>query len=105
MTYFWDPWNWAVFILVILAILAITLVVLGVMTAYFGTGKSRTVGVILFAAGIVIGILTIFVSLDYFKPQGGLIQSVIVPTFFYVAAVAIGAVIGLLIFLGAIMKT
>ncbi len=105
MVYFWNPWNWEVFFLIVLALLAISLVVLGVMTAYFGTGKSRMVGAILLVVGIIVGVLTIFVSIDYFKPAGGLIESVIVPTFYYVAAVVIGAVIGLLIFLGAIMKT
>ena len=103
--YFWNPWNWEIFFLVVLSLLAISLVVLGALTTYFGSGKSRIVGAALLVIGIVVSILTIFVSLDVFHPSGGLIESVIVPTFYYVAAGVIGVVIGLLIFLAAIMKT
>ncbi|HLH86633.1 MAG TPA: hypothetical protein VKU79_07205 [Thermoplasmataceae archaeon] len=100
----YDPWNWSVFLFVVIGILALSLFVLGVLTAYFGSGKSRYVGVGLLVAGIVVGIIEVYVT-HYVTPQVHLLYNVILGTVFYVVAAVIGAVIGLLIFLGAIMKT
>ncbi len=98
-------WQWNVFFAVVLALLAISLVILGILTAYFGSGKSRMVGGILLVVGLVIGLLTIFTSRILFHLSNGVLQGVVVPTFFYVIASVIGVAIGLLVFLGAIMKT
>ncbi|MCL4328526.1 MAG: hypothetical protein M1151_07475 [Candidatus Thermoplasmatota archaeon] len=98
-------WDWYTFVLVILALIAISLVILGIMTAYFGSGKSRIVGIILLVVGVVVGLLTFAMTRLYMEPSGGLWQGVIEPTIFYVVATGIGVAIGLLIFLGAIMKT
>ncbi len=97
-------WQWNVFFAVVLALLAITLVLLGILTAYFGSGKSRAVGVVLLIVGLVIGLITIFTK-SYIGLSSGILESVIVPTFFYVIASVVGLAIGLLVFLGAIMKT
>lgn len=99
-----QPWDWTVFLFVILSLLALSLFVLGVLTAYFGSGKSRAVGAVLLVVGIVVGLIVIFVT-HYSMPSVHLLQNVIIGTIFYVVAAIIGAVIGLLIFLGAIMKT
>lgn len=101
----WNGWNWDQFFALILTLLAISLVILGVLTAYFGSGKSRAVGVVLLVVGFVVGIITIFAARPVFHLDSGVLQSIVYPTFFYVAASVIGVVIGLLIFLGAIMKT
>lgn len=98
-------WDWHIFVLVVLALLALSLIILGILTSYFGSGKSRAVGVVLLVVGVIVGILTIVVSDYSFHVQGGFIGSVVVPTIFYVIAAIIGAAIGLLVFLGAIMKT
>ena len=98
-------WQWNVFFAILLALLAISLVILGILTAYFGSGKSRAVGTILLVIGLVVGLVTIFTAHDVFKLTNGILQEVVIPTFFYVIAAVIGVVIGLLIFLGAIMKT
>ncbi|GGM67205.1 hypothetical protein GCM10007108_01600 [Thermogymnomonas acidicola] len=99
----WDPWNWDIFLLVILALLALSLIILGILTTYFGSGKSRTVGVVLLVVGIVVGVLDIYTAHPYFGVSW--VQEVLIGTVYYVVAAIIGAVIGLLIFLGAIMKT
>lgn len=99
-----QPWNWTVFLFVILALLALSLFVLGVLTAYFGSGKSRAVGAALLVVGIAVGVAVVLVT-HYSMPSVHLLQNVILGTIFYVVAAIIGAVIGLLIFLGAIMKT
>ncbi|MCL4335495.1 MAG: hypothetical protein M1402_05305 [Candidatus Thermoplasmatota archaeon] len=102
---YYGSWNWYLFLAIILALIAISLVILGILTAYFGSGKSRTVGVVLLVVGLVIGLVTAFTGRDYFHLSGGIFADLIVPVFFYVVAVVIGVVIGLLIFLAAIMKT
>lgn len=99
----WNPWNWEIFLLVVLALLSLSLLVLGILTAYFGSGKSRTVGILLLVFGIVVGGATIYGSEAYLHV--GFYENVVVATIFYVLAGIIGALIGLLVFLGAIMKT
>ncbi len=99
-----DTWNWEVFLFVILGLLALSLFVLGILTAYFGSGKSRTVGSLLLVAGIVIGIIMFYFG-HYRMPDIHLLQNVIIGAIFYIVAAIIGVVIGLLVFLGAIMKT
>ncbi len=96
--------TWTVFLFVVLALLALSLFVLGVLTAYFGSGKSRAVGVALLVLGIVVGVLVVLVT-HYSMPSVGLLTNVIEGTILYVVAALIGAVLGLLVFLGAIMKT
>ncbi len=96
-------WNWDVFFLVLLALLALSLIIFGVLTAYFGSNKSRIVGASLFVIGLLIGIFVILGSQDVFKIS--FITEVLEPTVFYIIAAIIGVVIGLLVFLGAIMKT
>jgi lipopolysaccharide export LptBFGC system permease protein LptF len=96
-------WNWDVFLLVLLALLALSLIIFGILTAYFGSNKSRIVGAGLLVIGLVIGIFVILGSYDVFKVS--FITEVLEPTVFYIIAAIIGVVIGLLVFLGAIMKT
>jgi lipopolysaccharide export LptBFGC system permease protein LptF len=96
-------WNWDVFLLVLLALLALSLIVFGVLTAYFGSNKSRIVGAGLLVVGLLIGIFVILGSGDVFKVS--FVTKVLEPTIFYIIAAVIGIAIGLLVFLGAIMKT
>ncbi|AKA47976.1 hypothetical protein IX51_01465 [uncultured archaeon] len=99
----WNPWNWEIFLLVVLALLALSLIILGILTSYFGSGKSRAVGIVLLIVGIVVGLVTVLGSEYYW--HAGFVQNVVVATIYYVIAAIIGAAIGLLVFLGAIMKT
>ena len=45
------------FVTVLLLTFALFLVITGAFTAYFGSGKSRTIGVALLVVGLVVGIL------------------------------------------------
>ena len=90
--------------MVMLGLMAVALFVLGALTAYFGSGKSRTVGAILLVLGIIVAVLDIFV-IDHMYFKLDFINEIVYPAVFYIVAAAVGAVIGLLIFLGAIMKT
>ncbi|MEM0139908.1 MAG: hypothetical protein QXZ44_04770 [Ferroplasma sp.] len=96
-------WNWDVFFLVLLSLLALSLIIFGALTAYFGSSKSRMVGSVLLVLGLVVGIFVIAGSFDVFKVH--FVTEILEPTLFYVIAAIVGVLVGLLIFLGAIMKT
>lgn len=87
-----------------LGLMAVALFLLGILTAYFGSGKSRTVGAVLLILGIVVAALDVFV-IDHMYFKLDFIGEIVYPAVFYLVAAVVGAVIGLLIFLGAIMKT
>jgi hypothetical protein len=82
------------------------LILAGVFTAYFGSGKSRTIGVALLVAGLVVGLL-----IGYFYHAGSLgggsdhLSSLIWETFLVIVAAVIGALLAIGIFLVAIMKS
>ena len=76
----------------------------GVFTAYFGSGKSRTVGVVLLVVGLLVGIIWAYVS-----GWGDMIDvallDVVWNAFVNIIAAMIGALVAVGIFLVAIMKT
>jgi hypothetical protein len=90
-----------IFVAMLLLILGLSLLVLGIFAAYFGSGKVRTFGIVLGVVGIVIWLITIFarsalnVSLTYVIYNGVL----------YLVSAIVGAVIALLIFLAVLLKT
>ncbi len=95
-------WDWLLFLDIILFLLALTFIVLGALTAYFGSGKSRAAGIGLLVIGIVIPVALYFLlwkSADYFMDK------VFMPGLMYIGGGLIGVVIGFLVFLGIIMKT
>jgi len=93
------------FLTILLMTLGLFLILAGVFTAYFGSGKSRTIGVVLLIVGLLIGI--IWVGLRLMDP--GLIDVSIIDTvwvaFLNILAALIGALIAIGIFLLAIMKS
>lgn len=93
------------FLTILLMTLGLFLVLAGVFTAYFGSGKSRTIGVVLLVVGLLIGI--IWVGLRVMDPS--LINVSILETiwvaFLYILAALIGALIAIGVFLLAIMKS
>ncbi|MDW5561603.1 MAG: hypothetical protein SA339_00125 [Methanomassiliicoccus sp.] len=93
------------FLTILLMTLGLFLVLAGVFTAYFGSGKSRTIGVVLLIVGLLIGI--IWVGLRWMDPS--LIDVSIIETiwvaFLYILAALIGALIAIGVFLLAIMKS
>jgi hypothetical protein len=96
------------FLTILLMTLGLFLVLAGVFTAYFGSGKSRTIGVVLLVVGLLIGI--VWVGLRLMDPSStGLIDISITATiwvaFLYILAALIGALIAIGVFLLAIMKS
>lgn len=92
------------FVSILVMVFALFMVLAGVFTAYFGSGKSRTVGVILLVAGLVAGILWAVLA-----GVTGTIDVALWDTiwnaFLNILAALIGALIAVGIFLVAIMKT
>ena len=96
-------WDWLLFLEVILVLLALTFIILGALTAYFGSGKSRAAGITLLVVGIIIPLILYFVSWH----KGGIdfTHDLLLPGLLYIGGGIIGVVIGFLVFLGVIMKT
>ena len=94
---------WTIFGEVILSLLSLTFIVLGALTAYFGSGKSRVAGVVLLVVGIIIPLILYFVY--WIHETGHFTNEILLPGLLYIGGGLIGVAIGFLIFLGLIMKT
>jgi len=101
-----DVGGWQ-FLTILLLVFALFLILAGIFTAYFGSGKSRTVGVALLVAGLVVGVLV-----AYFYHTGtlnsghaGHLWSLLWESFLVIVAAVIGALVAVGIFLVAIMKS
>ncbi|MCL5680892.1 MAG: hypothetical protein M1515_02435 [Candidatus Thermoplasmatota archaeon] len=97
--------NGGIFVTVMLLIMGLSLLVLGIFAAYFGSGKVRSFGAGLAVAGIVIGIITYLIR----RPLGIVgtynMEYVIYNGLLYLISAIIGAVIALLIFLAVLLKS
>ncbi|MCD6411329.1 MAG: hypothetical protein J7L20_02720 [Thermoplasmata archaeon] len=95
---------WSYFLGMLMLIFSISSIIAGIFTAYFGSGRSRAVGGVLIAIGIVV--------LVFFLGYAGLISIGVEPLFkgtvtngvVSVIGAIVGALIALGIFLAAIMK-
>lgn len=92
------------FLSIVVLVFALFMLLAGVFTAYFGSGKSRTVGMVLLAVGILVGIIWAYVG-----GWGNMIDvalwDVVWNAFVNIIAALIGALVAVGIFLVAIMKT
>jgi hypothetical protein len=93
------------FLEIFLLVFALFMILAGVFTAYFGSGKSRTVGVGLLVAGIVIGLLSGYAYHAGWIGSKGHLGSLIWESFLVIVAAVIGALVAVGIFLVAIMKS
>ena len=96
------------FLTVVILAFSIVMVMAGLFTAYFGTGKSRTAGIIMLVVGIVVGILWVFLCHGFGSDP--IIDNVDVWEVFWSAfvdmiGVLIGAIIAVAIFLVAVLKS
>ncbi|MCI4335150.1 MAG: hypothetical protein L3K04_05960 [Thermoplasmata archaeon] len=89
------------FVTILLLIFGLFLLLAGVFTAYFGSGKSRTIGVLLLVGGIVVGVLIAYI----YHMQAHNLGPLLWGTFEVLAAAVIGGLVAIAIFLVAIMKS
>jgi hypothetical protein len=98
--------QWYNFVAVLLLVFGLFLILAGVFTAYFGSGKSRTIGVALLVTGLVVGLLVgYFYHTGTFGGGSGNLGSLIWESFLVIVAAVIGALVAIGIFLVAIMKS
>lgn len=90
------------FVTILLLIFALFMILAGVFTAYFGSGKSRTIGAVLLVIGLVVGL---FMAYEYHLQSGGHLGTLLVELVLVLVAAAVGAVIAIGLFLVAIMKS
>ena len=92
------------FVTIFVLVFSLFLLIVGIFTAYFGTGKSRAIGGGLLAGGIVLGILWIFLVIkDYIKMHA--LTAVILNSALVLIAAVLGAIAAIGLFLIAIMKS
>jgi hypothetical protein len=92
------------FLTVVVLVFALFMLLAGVFTAYFGSGKSRMIGVALLVIGLVVGIVWVVLGgvMDVIKID---MSEIIWNAFLYIIAGVIGALIAIGVFLLAIMKS
>ena len=92
------------FVTILLLVFGLFLILAGIFTAYFGSGKSRTIGVVLLVVGIVVGLLA-----GYWYHLGNTgdasITHLLEETILVIIAAVLGALAAIAIFLVAIMKS
>ena len=94
------------FLTILLLVFGLFLILAGIFTAYFGSGKSRTIGVVLLVVGLVVGILTGYLyHAGSFGNSSGQLANLLWESFLVIVAAVIGALVAVGIFLVAIMKS
>ena len=99
--------DWMSFLTIVVFVFALAMVVAGVFTAYFGSGKSRTVGLVLLLVGLVVGIVWAYLvgwsDIALFSDVAA--WDVVYAAALNLIAALIGAAAAVGIFLVAVMKS
>jgi len=93
------------FLTVLILVFALFMLLAGIFTAYFGSGKSRMIGVALLVIGLVVGLLWVVMSLDSVDIIKVDLSKFIWDAFLYILAGVLGALAAIGVFLVAIMKS
>jgi hypothetical protein len=94
------------FLTIFLLVFALFMILAGVFTAYFGSGKSRTVGIGLLVAGLVVGLLAGYgYHAGWFGASKDHLGALVWEAFLVIIAAVVGALVAVGIFLVAIMKS
>ncbi|MCX8173052.1 MAG: hypothetical protein N3F63_00365 [Thermoplasmata archaeon] len=93
--------GWLEYLTVFLLTMGLIMLLAGIFTAYFGTGRSRAIGAILLVLGLVIGI---FGGFYYYKMNPGHLLELIKSALLLLLSAIGGAVVAVVVFLAAIMK-
>jgi hypothetical protein len=93
------------FLTVLILVFALFMLLAGIFTAYFGSGKSRMIGVVLLVIGLVVGIIWVVLGMDSVAVINVDLSSVIWNAFLYILSGLLGALAAIGVFLLAIMKS
>jgi len=89
------------FLEVLLLVFGLFLILAGAFTAYFGSGKSRSIGVGLLVGGLVVGLASGY----WYHVSSQDLSGLLWYSFLVIVAAVIGALAAVAIFLVAIMKS
>jgi len=92
------------FLTVMILTFGLFMILAGAFTAYFGSGKSRMIGVVLLVVGLVVGLIWVYLA-GFTDIIGVWLGDVVWSAFLNIIAAVIGALIAVGIFLLAIMKS
>lgn len=93
------------FLTVLLLTFSLVMILAGAFTAYFGSGKSRMIGVVLLVIGLIVGLVWGYLG---YEDMAGIevdVSEVIWVAFVNILAALIGALVAVGAFLLAIMKS
>ncbi|MGC9059720.1 MAG: hypothetical protein ACP5JR_00565 [Thermoplasmata archaeon] len=93
--------GWLEYLTIFLLTMGLIMLLAGIFTAYFGTGRSRVIGVILLVLGIVVGIAG---ALYYYRTNPGHLLELIKEALLLLLSAIGGAAVAIVVFLAAIMK-
>jgi uncharacterized membrane-anchored protein len=97
---------WQNFLTILLLVFGLFLILAGLFTAYFGSGKSRMIGVALLVVGLIVGIgIGAVYHYNFSSSTNAGLVSLIWEALLVIIAAAVGALIAVGIFLVAIMKS
>ncbi|MGC8585013.1 MAG: hypothetical protein ACP5RZ_05330 [Thermoplasmata archaeon] len=88
---------------VILFIFALSFLILGIFTAYFGSGKSRIAGTAMLLVGLILGVF--YAWYIHANHPGYFTNEILLPGLLYIGGTIIGLIIALGLFILIIMKT
>ncbi|MFH0815914.1 MAG: hypothetical protein V1934_03755 [Methanobacteriota archaeon] len=95
------------FLTIFMLTFAVFLLVAGIFTAYFGSGKSRKIGGGLLGLGLVLGLIWVIISSWLILDEPIItvsLKEVIIQSVLVIVAAAVGALAAIGMFLAAIMK-
>ena len=93
------------FLTVVILVFALFMLLAGIFTAYFGSGKSRMIGAALLIIGLIVGVMWVVMGLDSVDIIDVDLSKVIWDAFLYILAGVLGALAAIGVFLLAIMKS
>ena len=100
------------FITIFILVFALFLLIVGIFTAYFGTGKSRAIGGGLLVGGLILGLIwtllctTVVSSMHKINFNNGVhLHDVVINSALVLVAAILGAIAAIGLFLVAIMKS
>jgi hypothetical protein len=93
------------FLTVLILVFALFMLLAGIFTAYFGSGRSRMIGVALLVIGLIVGVLWVVMGLDSVDVIDVNLSKVIWDAFLFILSGLLGALAAIGVFLLAIMKS
>ena len=99
--------DWMTFITIAVLAFALIMVLAGIFTAYFGTGKSRTVGFVLALIGLSVGVVWVYLTgfSDIAPFCDGYTWDAVREAIINLVGILVGALVAVGIFLYAVMKS